>query len=226
LSHAITEKGIHDSIWCPVLWNDTSGNDKRVKPLKKWTIVPQIWEVLEMGKNNKTALLRERKLSRRAVPYQAGGNFWLEIESLDDALLLAISEFELTPYYGADKTLIVRREHNYPPRTEEHYEAEKHIHQLLLAFLQKNFPQCTAHVVRSTFPGRDDLETDYVDRTDFGKALSWVSDLVGMWDGGTSLVPNHQNCARCWFKECTSRVQYKPIIENPTSGGSSVSSFI
>ena len=77
----ITEKGMNDTAWCPVLWLETKGNSKRIKPGRDWDPMERIQKALITGVNNKGAIIEDVGLARKAESYS--GDFWLHIPHVD-----------------------------------------------------------------------------------------------------------------------------------------------
>jgi hypothetical protein len=201
MTDMITEKGISDSAWCPILWQDTAGNSKRVKPGRDWDPMANLKRALVSGENNKAALVRESGMARFIVPY--ANEFWIHIPTLQGKLLITCKKIWMDPHFGDEKKVTLIRSPKYDPRTEDHVTAENHLHQLIAQHLVTVFDNCFDFEVITEFPTHPTITTLNPKAEAIASAEVWAEEMLGMYEGSVTLIANTDRCLRCWWKkEC------------------------
>jgi len=212
----ISEKGIADTAWCPMLWADAAGTNKRLKPDRNWDPMENIHQALTTGTQNKYVYLESSNLGRRALPY--GDEFWLHVPTDSGKLLVTAKEVVWDPMFGPDESLVVRRKLRYDPRTEDHEAAEKNVQIFLLRHLYKHFPNLKL-TVQTSFPNAPTMERDSISSVDLVESDDWAEEMFNMANGALALIPKIERCRRCWWKKCPSRdVTYHPVLKVKPGG--------
>jgi hypothetical protein len=210
----ITEKGIYDGTWCPMLWKEPSGFAKRLKGDRSWDPFEEIHRGLSTGVSNKVALIRPHILGNKAVPY--GDVFWLNIPSEEGKFMVAVKEVSLEPILGPDITLSLLRTSRYDPRDDDFIQAEKFLQILMFRFVRLHFPYVDVVSVKITYPTYQDIVTSGISEDDIQEAESWASDLYAQVNEDVTLLPNLERCPKCWWRDCPSReISDTPIKFTP-----------
>jgi hypothetical protein len=199
----ITEKAIADDSWCPILWLEPTGRTKRTKEDRDWDPLEEIHGALSVGEKNRKAVIETTPLGRKALPY--GEEFWLHIPFGSGKFLITCASISLEPLMGPESTIKLLRQPLYDPRISEAEVAETNL-QILIAYHLKKFFTSAKHVLVTTqYPTAPAKETSSITPEQVSAAQEWGEEILGHAEGARPLIPNHDRCPRCWYRECGSR---------------------
>lgn len=199
----ITDKGIYDTIWCPVLWRDENYNTSRVKPYRDFEPLEEILWALRGENSSRWVVVEEVALGWRALPGRE--SFWLHIPHRTGKFLLVAHQITWAPMVGSESTVTVERQQRYEPRDDEAAHAERMLQVLMARHVAQIF--YTAHTVRiiTRYPVRSALVlTDPTDGM-VGEAEVWAERIQAIKENDVFAVPRYDHCWFCWWKQCPER---------------------
>jgi hypothetical protein len=203
----ITDKGVFDAVWCPVMWMDEVNDDNRVKPERDYDPLQSIYDALFTGIHSKWVFIESADEGIKALPY--GESFWLHIPFSTGKFLLTAHQVIWNPSNNGVVTVI--RNKKYDPRDDEAVEAEKYLQVLMVQHVFRFFSEVNQVRVLSCYPGYPDQET--VDPTSgrVDEADDWAQQIMLQKRGAIPLVPRFDKCPSCWWHGCPSR-RIDPIV--------------
>lgn len=205
----LTEKGLNDSVWCPVLWKETEGNKKRFQSFKgdddSWDLIRR---ALTTESPNKRCGYEEYGYTKKAVPY--GNALWCPFLIDEIYLLLTFKEIQWEMRGGYVHVTLVRSMYR-PLKYEDKIQAESNIRILVADYVSQNiFPEVDeVHVISDD--GENQFITNSSDIVDslYQESLAWLTQIQAYARGEEDLPPNHFRCQYCWWKECPDRKSSK-----------------
>lgn len=218
----VTEKGIFDDCFCPVLWLDRMNNPKRLKEERNWDPLESIQEAISKRDHTKRAYIEDVGNGVRAIPY-SGDEFWLQIPAYEGKFLVVATYIEVDPLVGKDKTLTCFRKLKYPPRDPSGLIVEEHIQVLIHKHLKSFFSYVDHVIVRTQYPDGKEIITDRVDYTQGFAAQEWATQIQRRSRGQSPLLSKEENCRTCFWRECDQRVKNKPLFDLKGKGPTIVS---
>lgn len=207
----ITDKGVFDAVWCPVMWLDESNNDNRVKPERDYDPLKSVYDALFTGIHSKWVYLERTEDGMKALPY--GESFWLHVPSPDGKFLLTAHEVIWDPMVANGGCIAIVRNKKYDPRDSEAVEAETYLQVLMVQHAYKFFTDADQITVVSRYPSYPNQETVDPSIQQVDEANDWAYNIMQQKQGNTKLVPRHDKCPTCWWNACPMR-KAGPVVSS------------
>lgn len=202
----LTEKAIKDYAWCPTMFRDLPGNEKRQKRDRSWEddTIEQIHAAVTTGTPNKRVIPRKNGLATIAEAFEK--DIWIVIKSRDVQLLLALKDITLTKIPGGAWQLIIRRKQPKKPRNEEALHVERMVRWLLANAFRSYFPRNIEMVVHTKYDNDTEPVADgEPTKIQLEEADDFIEEVRRAMEGEIPLASNQANCQYCWFAECPLR---------------------
>jgi hypothetical protein len=205
----ITDKGVFDAVWCPVMWMDEQNDTNRVKPERDYDPLQSIYEALFTGIHSKWVFIESADEGIKALPY--GDSFWLHIPFSTGKFLLTAHQVIWNSSNGSAGIVTVIRNKKYDPRDDEAVEAEKYLQVLMVQHVFRFFSEVDQVRVVSCYPGYPDQETVDPTSLEVDTADDWANQIMQQKRGTIQLVPRLEKCHNCWWMSCPAR-KIDPIV--------------
>jgi hypothetical protein len=202
----ITDKGVFDAVWCPVMWMDDQNATNRVKPERDYDPLQSIYEALYTGIHSKWVFIESCDEGVKALPY--GESFWLHIPFSTGKFLLTAHQ---VIWDSSSGVVTVIRNKKYDPRDEEAIEAEKYLQVLMVQHVYRFFSEANRVRVISCYPGYQDQETVDPSSLAVDEADDWATGIMQQKRGVIELTPRLDKCPQCWWHTCPAR-RIDPIV--------------
>jgi len=221
----ITDKGVFDAVWCPVMWLDEVNGNNRVKPERDYDPLQSIYDALFTGIHSKWVFIQSVDEGIKALPY--GESFWLHIPFSTGKFLLTAHQVIWDSSNGSAGLVTVIRNKKYDPRDDEAVEAEKHLQVLMVQHVFRFFSEVDQVLKDSKYHDYPDQETVDPTSQEIDEADDWAQQIVMQKRGTVPLVPRFDKCPTCWWHTCPSR-RIDPIVPSVkfTGGKSHVSGVL
>jgi hypothetical protein len=214
----ITDKGIFDTVWCPIMWMDEANDSNRVKPERDYDPLQSIYEALFTGIHSRWVFIESADEGIRALPY--GESFWLHIPFSTGKFLLTAHQVIWNSSNGAAGIVTIIRNKKYDPRDDEAVEAEKYLQVLMVQHVFRFFSEVDQVRVVSRYPGYPDQETADPTSVEVDAADDWATQIMLQRRGEVQLVPRLEKCPNCWWYGCPVR-KMDPIVPSVRFKGKS-----
>jgi hypothetical protein len=206
----LTEKAIWDTVWCPVMWKEEAGNEKRLKPDRNSeTGLQKICEALQEGKANNRALIEDISNGYKAVPYD--GVFWVVVHGGPTSILTTLTELRLEEGDNGWTCTAVRVPYR-EPRDDEGKHAEALIRRLTARMIREFLPNVAGVKVETRYKGNPTpYSTENPTEEECLEADDFINEIMAYADGDKRLEAQVEKCPHCWWKECPKRVEPKEV---------------
>lgn len=199
----ITDKGVFDAVWCPVMWLDESNDANRVKPERDYDPLQSVYDALFTGIHSRWVFIEQTENGVKALPY--GQSFWLHVPFTDGKFLLTAHEVIWDPVIANAGVITIIRNKKYDPRDNEAVDAEIHLQVLMIQHAFRFFTDIDQIRVVSRYPNYPSQEMADPTVKQVDDADNWAYQISQQKKGHVRLVPRHEKCHSCWWNNCPMR---------------------
>jgi hypothetical protein len=201
----LTEKAIRDYTWCPQLFEEEAGREKREKPDRGGdTTLEFIHQALISGTSNKKVMTERTTLGVTGVPYE--GDFWLVVRMDEITLLLTCAEVTLEKKDGTWWLNVKRKQRKEPTNPEARY-AEAMVRRALASAMNEIFPNIKVRVETYYLGKVMPTVTENPEKEQLIEAYDFFEEIRASLAGERKLAIRPELCPHCWWKDCPKRVE-------------------